>query len=194
ELAEFDFEKPTAADTDLVDPKVHQFHKALVYMLRLRKKALHMDLRQATGAGTEQVWNQGCYKYSAVMDESPDAAGDPITQMPRQIHVTTTFVCNDDALDRVTGVSTGDPVSTPDFRREQETEYTLMYDETGTIIDNGSIAGQNQNWLTMKLKHTYGQGDVSINVFVPSVMTDVGKAGAAFVATPVTPGENPFVT
>jgi hypothetical protein len=191
-LARFPFEKPTLADTDLVDPKVHRFHRVLVYMLRLKKKAFHMNLRQAAATGDAEVWNQGCYKYSAVMDESPDAVGDPETEMPRQIHVTTTFVCNDDAQE--SGVSPGDPVSTPDFRREQETEYTLMYDAMGEIINNGSIAGHKQNWLTMKLKHTHGQGDVNFGIFVPALMSDVAPAAAKFVSPPSTPGENPFVT
>jgi len=192
-LATFPFEKPTAADTDLADPLVHKFHKILVSMLRLRKTAFHMNLRQASGTGSPQRWNQGCYKYSAVMEESPAAVGDPETEMPRQIHVTTTFICNDDAVDG-TAASTGDPVSTPAFRREQETEYTLMYDPMGDVIDNGSIAGHNQNWLTMKLKHTFGQGDTNLDIFVPEVMTNVAPAAAAFGSSPSTPGENPFVT
>lgn len=192
-LAEFPFKKPTPADTDEVDPLVHQFHKVLVFMLRLKKLAFHMNLRQATGEGKEQeVWNQGCYKYSSVMEESPSAVGDPTTEMPRQIHVTTTFVCNDDV--QVGGVSIGDPVSTPDFRREQETEYTLMYDSLGVVIDNGSIAGLKQNWLTMKLTHTKGAGDTSIPVFVPEIMSNVLPAAGEFTSIPSTPGENPFVT
>src|SRR5262249_14134011 len=55
----------------------------------------------------DQVWNQGCYTYTANMEEDPGAAGDADTEKIRQIRVTTNFICNDDFL--VADVSESNP-------------------------------------------------------------------------------------
>ena len=102
--------KPITADTQTIDPLVHEFHKAFRLMLRTKQKAFHIDLRQDDGLGPHQVWNQGCYNYTATFEESPAASGDDYKDKPRQIHLKNVFSCNDDYLD-TSNISAGDPVS-----------------------------------------------------------------------------------
>ena len=68
----------------------------------------------------------------------PDAQGDPDTQKVRQIRIANTFTCNEDFVDFPvpTGVSVGDP-ETSDYRREQLSEYVLIYGTSGTICPMG---------------------------------------------------------
>lgn len=192
-LETYPFAKPTPAPNEAVDKGVHQFHIALRTMLKLRRKALHMNLRQSDGLNVnnatvpptprdDEVWNQGCYKYSSDLKEDPNAAGDEETEKVLQIRHDTTFTCNDDFVQPgdATGVSIGNPRDTPGYRREQETEYVLMYGNDGDVIAGGTIAGNTQNWLSMTLTHDYA-GPESTPVFVPSVMMDVSQAAAAFV-------------
>jgi hypothetical protein len=176
-------EIPTAADTDRVDPKAHRFHNGLRKMLRTKKMAVHINLRQARGTGADdEVWNQGCHTYKSSMREDPDAAGDTLLEKPFQIKITTSFTCNDDFVtpEDSTGISTSNPAAFPNGRREQESKYILMYGGDGEVIPNGTIAGRKQNWLTMTLKHTFKLGDVNTEIFVPRSMYDVTSAGADF--------------
>jgi hypothetical protein len=181
---------PTAADTDDVDPYVDEFHIGLRKMLRQQKKALHINLRQSSGMGPEEVWNQGCYTYTAQMRESPAAAGDSLTEKIRQIELTNTFVCNADFL--LANVSTGNPKDPPRNRREQESKYILIYANDGEVIPNGSLAGVKQNWMTMKLKFDIN-AVMGNDVYVPRRMFDVSPAAAKF-KNDATSGQNPFVT
>lgn len=191
-LATFPFEKPTAADTDGGDSLVHQFHNGFREMLKTKNKAFHMNLRQSTGTGSAEVWNQGCYRYHSEVREDPAAAGDADTQKIYQIKFKTTFTCNDDFLSA--GVSIGDPVSSPTRKREQESEYILIFAPDGLIRPAGAIAGRNQNWLTMKLVHT-ASGPVTPprNIFIPGRMRDVTPIGARYTAATVETGKNPNV-
>jgi hypothetical protein len=193
-FAELPFEKPTAAATDQSDPTVHKFHNGLREMLRTKKKAVQINLRQARDTGSAEVWNQGCYKYNTSLKEDPDAAGDALLERPFQIKFTTSFICNDDFVtpEDKTGVSTSNPQDFPNGRREQESTYILMYGGDGEVIPNGTIAGRKQNWLTMTLKHTFRQGDVNLGIFVPRSMFDVTGAATEFQNN--NPGTNPFVT
>ena len=179
----FPFAKPTAAATDPLDKTVHEFHNTLREMLRSKKKAFHINLRQARGVGTEEVWNQGCYKYSSELKEDSAAAGDGETEKILQIAHKTNFICNEDFLDP-SNVSVDDPASNPRWRREQESEYILIYRADGEIVPNGTLAGRKQNWLTMKLIHDK-RGDVTppVDVFVPKRMFDVTTAAGKFAGT-----------
>ncbi len=176
-------EKPVPGKDD-TDKYVHAFHKGLRKMLRTENKPVHLNLRQESGVKSSEpkgeVWNQGCYTYSSSMMEDPDAAGDPIKDKIFQIKFDTTFICNDDFLDPPTdkGVSTKDPKAYPQGRREQESTYILMYGNDGDIKDNQPVAGRTQDWLTMKLKHSFRQGDLKtpIDLFVPRSMADVTAA------------------
>lgn len=200
-LAEFDFEKPTTATSNAVDPDVHRFHASLVKMLRWDKSAFHMDLRQRSGTGTEQVWNQGCFKYETEMKESPAADGDIDTEKILQIRLKTTFTCNDDFLTSVAPhVSVGNPASTlPKRRREQETEYDLLYaDNSGLIDANGSHGTFKQNWRTMYLIHDAKTGAFAAPgrpVFVPGAMMDARvRALGPLLDLRGYPSRNPNVT
>jgi CSLREA domain-containing protein len=213
-LETYPFAKPTPAPGEDVDRGVHQFHIALRTMLKLRRKPLHMNLRQSDGLDVDntttpptprddEVWNQGCYSYSSNLKEDPNAAGDEETEKVRQIRHDTRFTCNDDFVEprNATGVSIGNPRDTPDYRREQESEYVLIYGNDGDLIANGTIAGNTQNWLSMTLTHYYG-GNTNTDVFVPSVVMDVSPAGAGFrdsdtahpSGAPGQLGGNPYVT
>jgi hypothetical protein len=185
------FERPTTAATDASDRIVHRFHTALRRMLRTEGVPVHADLRQASGSGTvDEVWNQGCYEYKSDMQEEPAAKGNEDTEKILQVRHSTRFKCNDDFL--VGLVSLSDP-ATSIYRREQQSDYTLIYKDDGNILPNGALAGVQQNWLTMTLTHHLGS-DVSppAPVFVPSCMFDVRSAAASFTATFM--GTNPNVT
>jgi hypothetical protein len=182
----YPLEKPTPAPGEDVDRAVHSFHASLREMLRIQKRPLHMNLRNAAGElynrngayrGGE-VWNQGCYKYKSTVTEDPNAQGDEETEKIRQIKHETTFDCNEDFAP----VSTGNPKDNPDFRREQRTEYVLMYGDDGDVMPNGTIAGNQQNWLNMVLTHKYPT-DVSppIDLFVPAWVSDVTPAASHFI-------------
>jgi hypothetical protein len=181
---------PTAADTDDVDPYVDEFHIALRNMLRDQKKAVLIDLRQSGGAGAAEVWNQGCYTYTAQMRETPTAAGDSLTQKIREIEITNTFVCNSDFL--LSSVSAGNPKDAPRNRREQESKYILIYATDGEVDPNGSLAGVKQNWMTMKLTFDINAAKAN-DVYVPKLMIDASPAGAKY-KNDATAGKNPFVT
>jgi hypothetical protein len=142
-----------------------------------------------------EVWNQGCYKYEVEMREDPAAAGDPHTEQILQILHKMTFVCNDDFVqpNEPAGVSTGDP-SDVTLRRQQETEYMLIYGADGTVQPNGSLKGRKQNWLTMKVTREALEGAVNKNVFVPEMMTDVRRTAGAFKNDKTASGSNPEVT
>jgi hypothetical protein len=187
----FHFEKATAAATDSVDRLVHQFHDGMVEMLRLKEKAPLVNLRQASGAGAkDQVWNQGCFHYRAELKEDPDAAGNSETEKILQIKIKNRFACNDDF--HQANVSTGNPVANPTLRREQETEYILMYGAAGTVQPNGTIAGRKQNWLSTRLTRT-ASGAVDREVFVPAWIFDASSTAGRFVNAATPQGANPSV-
>jgi hypothetical protein len=188
------FEKPTAAAGDATDSFVHLFHKGLREMILTKTKPVHINLRQARGDGAAEVWNQGCYKYTAGMVEDPDAAGDELKEKPFQIKITNLFTCNDDFVDprNKQGVSTSNPKDFANGRREQQSAYILMYGDDGDVIPNGKIAGREQNWMSMVLKHTFQQGDVNVDVFIPRSMFDVTPASGQFKGD--NQGKNPNVT
>jgi len=191
---ELPLEIPTTADTDLSDPYVDRFHTALRSMLRTDRIPVQADLRQETGTGPREVWNQGCYYYKSEMKEEPGAKGDDDTEKILQIHHTTTFRCNEDFLDSH-GVSVSDPAHST-WRREQQSEYILIYKDDGDIKPKGNLAGMKQNWLTMKL--TYAQDaplPTPTDIYVPSAMSDVRPfAATQFKNDSTILGRNPSLT
>jgi hypothetical protein len=195
------FEKPKPGE-DPTDDRVHKFHNGLRELLRTKKTSLHLNLRQESGTkaneSDDQIWNQGCYTYSSSMMEDPGAAGDPIKEKIFQIKLDTSFVCNDDFLDppNDNGVSKGNPKDYTNGRREQASTYILMYGNDGEIKPNGTIAGRKQDWQTMKLKHSFRQGDTNIDLFIPESMSDVSRAAADFKdgRAPAGRDSNPSVT
>ena len=98
------------------------------------------------------------------MKQDPNAAGS-LKEKVRQIKVKTTFVCNDDFF-YPAGGSVGD--SATQNRREQETEYILIYKGNGNIWFDGVLAGRKQDWQSMKLKHGVDCQNTPYNVYAPS--------------------------
>ncbi len=178
----FPFESPTEADSQGVDVLVHTFHQALRLMLRDRRQPLHMDLRQSSVGGAPEVWNQGCYTYRSVFREDPAALGDPETDRIRQMRIETHFITNGDFAPP----TSGDPVTDPARRREQVTEYRLLYSDGGLIWPVGSYGAWRQNWLSMKLSS-------GVPVYVPSLLSDVSLAADEFVDDVAKQGKNPLV-
>ena len=73
-----------------------------------------------------------------------------------------------------------------------ESTYILMYGNDGGVKPNGEIAGRKQDWISMKLKHTFKQGDVNIDIFIPKWAYNITSIAAKF--TDDNAGTNPEVT
>jgi len=191
---------PNAAVVSAADRDVHTFHDALRKTLRVMKFPVQTDLRQTSGTGTAEVWNQGCYSYSSKLEEDPAAAGDEDTEKILQIKHTTDFNCNDDF-----GPPSQKDATDPLLHRTQRSEYVLLYAPIdGEINPNVTIAGRSQKWQSMRLLHD-STGDIDPgatppgrDIYIPSRVYNVRSAAAHFVnaVTTVPPGfdSNPKIT
>ncbi len=190
------FAKPIADDTaaDPTDLCADDFHIALRDNIGRDTKAIHMNLRQEHGSGTtDEVWNQGVYKFKAVFTEDPDALGSE-TEKGRQVKIETTFTANEDVFP-----STGNPEIETCKKREQVATYRLVYTTAGKIDLNYGLAGaavplRKQNWMTMKLG-TGGMYTQGTDLFIPDSSFDAaaGTPGSALNISTNT-GDNPNLT
>jgi FG-GAP repeat len=188
----------TPADTDEVDCMVDRFHNGLRDMLREERKAFFISFRQpTTDPGPVQIWNYACYRYAATFEEDPNAFGDEESQKVLQVHVTNNFFCNEDFVDANTksGVSAGNPVSDPAYRRDLRSEYALVYTQDGKVQKNGKLGSRKQNWLSMELVKDFSQTySPPQPIFVPWTMVDLAEAAERLQGGTPVAGSNPFVT
>jgi len=185
-------EKPGPA-IDPTDPFVDEFHVGLRDTVRVRRKPVVMDLRDASGSDGREIWNQACHRYESILKEADDAVGDPDTDAIRQIHVTTRFVCNEDFLwgndlESLGNAETVHPVHGR-LSREQETTYVLLFSESGEVMREGDILGRTQNWLSINVTHSARTGDDVIPAFVPGFMGDASSLAIRFQNRELPPAE-----
>jgi hypothetical protein len=118
---------PTAASNDAVDIWPGKVHNALVWNIRVDRRAMTANLRASGGGDPAQIWNHAVYKYESSLREA--AGGNE-----KVIELTTLITSNTDG-----------PGIPPDSAKRQDTYvYVLEYDSAGEIMEGSSV----QNWIS----------------------------------------------
>ena len=138
--------KPKKGGEDPLDKYASGFHKTIVELIGKHGLPLLMDMRDSRGNNAAAVWNQAVYKFKAEFKENPDAKGSE-EEKAKNVHIKNVFTANEDVHYR-DNRSNKDPETGP--KRQQETEYILIYKDDGRIHDKHP----DQDWITVKLEGT----------------------------------------
>jgi hypothetical protein len=148
-------ERRPSDDPLLFGKEAGKLHNALADTVLVNRRAGLVDMRDASGAAHEEVWNQALFKYEARLFETPG------TDDWKNVTVRTTLRANEDTLPADHTASSGSPATivadgpkpdgTPkgtrpssDARRDQLLQYKLMFKDDGTI----DVANPENRWTS----------------------------------------------